>query len=711
MTRLPPVEYARIIFSHYKLNMHPGDAHFPVAKLINSLYSLPVEQIRPTATETPETPAAGLSAKTWGRVTPRAIIFALILTVLNDYWLVQIEVVRYSFATYAAPFYNVIFTILVITALNVLLRRIRPRLAFTRVELVTVYVMLSVSSAVCSHNMMQILVSLMGYAHWFKTPTNQWGPLFADRLPRWLTVSDQESLRNFYRGNSSLYLPENYGPWVVPVICWSAFAAALLFTMLCLNSILRKQWVESERLTFPIVTLPLEMTQEDGAFFRNRHMWLGFAIAGGLTLLAGLNFLFPAIPYLRITRINVGGVFTTPPWNAMGGIIVAFYFWAIGIAFLMPLELSISCWLFYWLMKMELVFCAATGINQLTVPAGGFDSRYPFLLSQSYGAYLGFFVISLWSSRHYLARVWRTAFKGTKEEDESREALSYRAAILGAAFGFMFLATFAVIMGMSPLVVVVFFVFYFVFAVLVSRIRAELGFPTHDMHVMAPQHLIQTVAGSEHIGRADATGFSLFFWFNRTYASHPSSHMMEGYKLAEQSSGPARQIFIATVIASVLALPIGFWMLLHMYFHNGAATANVEIWALGFGREAWTQLENLIRKPMGPNPTAMGFVGVGFLISIALGWARLRFLSFPLHPLAYAIAPSWGMSQLWLPLFIGSMAKVAILKFGGLKSYRIALPFFLGLILGEITVGSLWTLLGIIGGFSTYDFWPGQMPR
>lgn len=664
-----------------------------------------------TTTTKPESTTAAVTSKAWGRVTPRAIILALILTALNDYWIVQLEVVRYSFATYAAPFYNVIFTVLVVTAANALVKKRFPAVALTRIELITIYVMISISSAVCSHNMMEILVSLMAYAHFYKTPDNQWDTMFADKLPRWLTVSDPTSLRNFYHGNSSLYLPENYAPWVVPVICWSAFCAVLLFTMLCLNSILRKQWVESERLTFPIVTLPLEMTTDSGAFFRNKHMWLGFGIAGSLTLLAGLNYLFPAIPYLRIVRWDVGHYITDPPWNAIGGISVAFYFWAIGIAFLMPLELSVSCWLFYWLMKLELVFCAASGINDLTVSGGGFDNRFPFLMSQSYGAYLGFFVISLWSSRHYLGRVWRTAFHGTKEEDESREAISYRAAILGAAFGFMFLASFAKAMGMSLVVIVVFFTFYFVFAILVSRIRAELGFPTHDMHVMAPQHLIETVAGSAHISKPDLTGFSLFFWFNRTYASHPSSHMMEGYKLAEQTNTPARQMFIATVIAGIFAMPIGFWMLLHMYFHNGGATANVEQWALGFGREAWTQLENWIKRPTGPNATSMGFVGVGLMLSILLGWARLRFLSFPFHPLAYAIAPSWGMAQLWLPIFIGSMAKVVILKFGGLKSYRTALPFFLGLILGEITIGSLWTLLGIIGGFSTYDFWPGQMPR
>jgi len=646
--------------------------------------------------------------KALGRVTPRAVFLALALTVVNDFWLVQLEVVRYSFGTYAAPFYNCIFTLLVVTLANFSLRKRFPRIAFSRVELITVYVMLSISSAVCSHNMMQVLVSLMGYAHFFKTPENNWGPLFADSLPGWLTVSDPDSLRNLYFGNSTLYDPANCGPWVIPALCWSAFCAALIFTMLCLNTILRKQWIENERLTFPIVMLPLEMTLESGSLFRNRYMWMGFAIAGALTMLAGIHYLFPSVPHVQIVRRNIGTLFTQPPWSAMGGIPMGFYFWAIGLAFLMPLELSFSCWVFFWLMKMELVICSATGINELTVPGGGFDRGYPFLMSQSYGAYLGFFAMSLWTSRRYLARVYRTAFLGTREEDESREAVSYRTAILGAAAGFVFLAVFAYLMGMTRWVIVVFFAFYFVFAIIISRIRAELGFPTHDMHVMGPQYLLLTTNGTEKLAANNLTGFSLFAWFNRTYASHPSPHTLEGYKIGEQTNTPARQIFVAVIIAAVLAMPIGFWALLHNYFHYGGATSRMEQWASGFGSECWKRLDTWLKQPFPPNTTAMVFVGVGFAVSMLLGWMRVHFISFPFHPLAYAIAPSWGVSQLWMPLIIGSTAKFGILRFGGLRTYRKALPFFFGLILGEITIGSLWTIVGIVLGIPTYDFWPGR---
>lgn len=643
------------------------------------------------------------------RVTLRAIVLSLILAVINDYWIVQIEVVRYSFATYAAPFYNCIFTLLVVTAANLLVRRSRPNLALTRVELVTIYAMLSVTSAVCSHNMMEILVSLMGYAFFFQSPENGWGKLFLDRLPQWLIVSDMETLKHFYYGNSTFWTPANYSAWIVPILSWSAFTAVLLFTMLCINSILRKHWVESERLTFPIIMLPLEMTDETGSLFRNRYMWMGFAVAGAITFVAGLNYLYPSIPCIRIVRQNFGQYIVTPPWNAMGAIIVGFYFWAIGIAFLMPLELSFSCWFFYWLVKMELVASRSMGLHELNIVGGSFDRTYPFLISQSYGAYLGFFVMSVWSSRHYLRRVFRTAFRGTKEEDESREAMSYRSAILGLIGGLLFLGTFAYRMGMTIPIIAAFFALYLVFAVILSRIRAELGFPTHDMHQMSPAYPITTAIGTQNVDTQNLVGFSLFHWIGRNFASHPSPHQLEAYKLSERVGSPARQMFVAVMIAGIFALPIGFLNLLHVYYHNGGATANMETWALGFGSECWNRLGTWIKQPTSPSPLSLVFVGVGFAISTMLAFLRLKFFWFPLHPLAYAIGPSWGISQLWMPIFIGGTAKFLVLRFGGLKQYRKALPFFFGLILGEITIGSLWTIVGIVLGIPTYDFWPGKM--
>ena len=56
-------------------------------------------------------------------------------------------------------------------------------------------------------------------------------------------------------------------------------------------------------------------------------------------------------------------------------------------------------------------------------------------------------------------------------------------------------------------------------------------------------------------------------------------------------------------------------------------------------------------------------------------------------------------------ILISWVVKGLLLRQGGLKVYQKAIPFFLGLILGEFTVGSLWTIIGIVRNVSTYGFW------
>lgn len=54
---------------------------------------------------------------------------------------------------------------------------------------------------------------------------------------------------------------------------------------------------------------------------------------------------------------------------------------------------------------------------------------------------------------------------------------------------------------------------------------------------------------------------------------------------------------------------------------------------------------------------------------------------------------------------IAWLVKGLVLRYGGQKLYRQLLPMFIGLTLGEFTVGSVWGLIGAIGRFPTYRFW------
>ncbi len=55
-------------------------------------------------------------------------------------------------------------------------------------------------------------------------------------------------------------------------------------------------------------------------------------------------------------------------------------------------------------------------------------------------------------------------------------------------------------------------------------------------------------------------------------------------------------------------------------------------------------------------------------------------------------------------MLIAWLAKLTITRYGGLRLYRQALPFFYGLILGESLIGCLWVLAGVVFKLPSYSF-------
>jgi hypothetical protein len=64
------------------------------------------------------------------------------------------------------------------------------------------------------------------------------------------------------------------------------------------------------------------------------------------------------------------------------------------------------------------------------------------------------------------------------------------------------------------------------------------------------------------------------------------------------------------------------------------------------------------------------------------------------------------MNWYWFSIFIGWGLKLIVLKFRGIQTHRQALPFFMGLILGEFMMGAAWTLFGISIQQPMYRFMP-----
>src|SRR5262249_40447755 len=138
-------------------------------------------------------------------VTARALAIGVPLIWLNAYWLVQMERIRYSaHPTTVSLFFNAVFILLVLTLLNPLMGRIRPRWALSRGELLVIYTLMAVSSTLPAHDMLQILVPMLTWPFKFRDQHKEWEP-FIPQLPRAWMVDDPQVYNPYYEGNDTLY--------------------------------------------------------------------------------------------------------------------------------------------------------------------------------------------------------------------------------------------------------------------------------------------------------------------------------------------------------------------------------------------------------------------------------------------------------------------------------------------------------------------------
>lgn len=633
----------------------------------------------------------------------RAFLIGLILVPFNCYWVTISEIKRASSdSTCVSLFMTVIFILFVLTFINHLFAKRFPRQALNQGELMIVYIMLSVSTAIAGHDMMGNLLPNIANLFWFATDTNGWKQ-FQQYVPDWFTPKSKDVLTGFYNGNSTLYTKDHIMAWLLPVTVWGTFIVVIAYIMLCVNVLIRKQWSDREKLSFPIIQMPLEMTRDGGAsgFFSNKLMWAGFAIPLFLESLNSLNYFYPSVPSVQIKLNDLGRFMPNPPWNGVGWFPISFYPFAIGLTFLLPTDLSFSCWFFYLFRKMLDVLSVAAGWR--SPGASPAMQRVPYFAEQADGAWVALALIMLYSSRNYLVQVFKRAFGKDSELDDSTEPMSYRSAIIGIALGLVFLFVFCVAAGAAPYLPILFFALYFVVAIAITRIRAELGPPAHELNFFRPEEILTAAFGTQALGHQNLTMMTYFYWFNRGYRNLVMPHQLEAFKIGEVSRVSGRKMSGIIMTATILGVIATFWSLLHMYYINGAATAKIEgAYRTFIGSYAFDRLNGWALNPKRVDVPALSFMGVGAAFALFLTIMRTKFLWWPFHPIGYGLAVSYAMDYFWFTALIGWACKGLSIRYGGIRFYRMMLPFFIGLILGDYVTASAWTLIGWALGVTTY---------
>ena len=614
----------------------------------------------------------------------RGVLICLLAVPVNVFIVVRGNWTGYGVAAVSmvAPAVAGIFALAV---MNRLLRRRWPRWVLSGGELIAIYAPLGISTGLCAsvYDWGGNIASVIAWPVWNATPGNRWEELLLPNLPRWLLVTDRNALAGFFLGDASPYRWSVLAAWLGPALWWTAWATALLWVTLCLNVIVRRRWSQEEQLPFPMTALPLQISQEKEELLQNPLFWMGVAASALIGVNQVVARVAPAVPVIP-TGIDYGAwVANNKPWDAIRIPHFNWGPWELGLAYLMPLELALSLVVFNLFWRAELITSRHLGWSVSSW--GGF----PYGEQQVMGAYLALGGIFLWLERRYLLQVIRKALGLSSYADDREEAFSYRTAVLGAVMGLAFLSWFLARAGMAQVVIALFLPGYFLMVMMISRLRAQLGPPSNEMWGTMPDFALAQYPGTQALGPRTLAMLALLQPYLREQTANPAPVQLEALRMAQVLKlRPGR---LALLMAAVV--PFGvltyFWASLHVGSHLGLGSGKVHDSMVFHAGRVIRTMEDWLTQPAPPDWGGVAATAVGFVVVIALMVTKIWFPLWPLHPVAFPLGYDMVVDDMLPALALTWLVKSLLLRYGGLRAYRKALKFFLGLIVGAASVSML----------------------
>ena len=576
---------------------------------------------------------------------------------------------------------------------NSILKKIHPSAVLATSELVTIWCIMAAASGIPSTGMMRHALRPLVAYQYFATPENDWVALFHQYIPDWRVVRDVGAIKSFYEGISEGE-PVPWRAWGIPLGIWTVYVLVLYFVVICLSALLRKQWVEIERCTFPLIQLPIEIAShpfgDQKSLFKNKVLWIGFSIPVLIHTVNGLHAFFPYFPQFPV-RYWLDPHLIGRPWSALKPFQITLFLSMVGFSYLLALEVSFSLWFFFLFYKAQCLIGSMLGFHIEKGP-GVQWTAYSFSASQEIGACATFIIYTLWKSKHHFKSILQSLVgTDSKMDDESASLRWGSCGLLGGVLTLVFLNH---IMGMS-----LGFSFIFVFVLLGiyigltwQVIHGGIPFvnPSYSAH-----YVLFTTMGSKRITPSTMT--SLFMHpvsLTRDLREIMMPYVMNGLKAADEVKVKRRGMLLGMGSAMVIGLIVSCYSTLKISYQYRAPYTG------GAGDMRWLT-SVLVGTDSGTDWINTGFMIFGSIFMGGLMLLRRFFLWWPIHPIGYTMLSSWASFKLWFSIFLGWMVKYSLVKYGGLRAYRQARPIFLGLVLGEMICAGIWAIIGMATGVST----------
>jgi hypothetical protein len=572
--------------------------------------------------------------------------------------------------------------VLLVFPINIFLRLINRRLAFQPWELVIIFSMGMLAAVFPSLGLIGFLLSYISAPFYYASPENFWAEWMARTMPSWLGPTDKgPAVEWLFNG-----LPRGeaipWGAWVVPLFWWGLLIAALLLCSFCTMVILRHQWVENERLAFPLAELPMLLMEEQGgrsvlpAVAHRGLFWIGFGIPLFVicwNMVSYFELDFPQIPFQTWSSVQFGRSY--PP------ILCKANFFVMGFAYFTPLNILFSIWFFRLLFILE-----AGWFNEIGLSIGEPDNwGCPFSAAcgwQNWGGFLVLVLLGFWMARRHLAGVVRRALGLKGGADDSREVIRYRTALLGLAIGGIVVFAWYVKAGMSLGVAAFFVPIGFIIYVGVTRLVAQTGM-VYLWSPITPQEATFYTLGYDRMSSTDRLMVGMGYCVNcnnERLIPYTAAHNL---RMAAVEPRARRGFLLMMAVAAIVSLAVGVAYTLYLAYTQGAHNFDAFEWSRG---HEWI-FGHVARKEANPAPTDWGrmlFMGIGAVSTGCVAFLQYRFAWWPIHPVGMALGAGETTGYAAFSMFLAWIIKLLIIKVGGAQSYRRWRYFFVGIMVGYV---------------------------
>lgn len=661
-------------------------------------------------------------------VTLRVIVLCVLLAGFFGYIIPVIDVRLSNTFLGAAhlPPGAIAVLLILLLAVNPLLKLLSQRMAFRRNEILTVYITCLFSCLVPGHGAENFFVSNLVGPFYYATSENKWLAFLQPYLKPWFTPAIDAN-GNYNRSITEAWYTgmisgENipWGAWLVPLAAWSVFIVLTYIMLGCLGVMLRAQWSDREVLAFPLLRLPVELTEDVdrtdtsgiiGRFFRNGSMWIGFGLGVLIQTINGLNTYFPDVPGIPL-ELPTAALFSDAPWNQMGAVPIQVWPVVVGITYLLTSEISFSLWFFFLFIKFQLIVAYALGFMPAALPnmIGHTGGAKNFTGFQQIGAYCVYVALVLWVGRDHFRHIMARAFgRVCAGEGERHEPISYPVAFWGFILSLVLIVSWSTAAGMRLDVALILWLTYLIIAIALTRVVAEGGM----LFVQQGWTPLGALAGLLGSGPGSWLSPSSIVPASFVQASIMTDmrgfllpSFVQSFKLASDRHISPRPLLALISVVTLISLAMSLWMNVRLGYNHGGLTLNNWFAVGGAQQPAWNAA-TLIGGSVNAGWANWAWLSIGMVLTYCMILARSRFLWFPLHPLGYLMCLTYPMNMLWFSIFLGWLIKSLVVRFGGTNNYQRLIPTFLGLVLGDITMMLVWLIVDGLTGRTGHQLMPG----